>query len=415
MGLTTAACLAELGHQITLVEVDPLRVQRLQRGECPFYEPGLDQLLQRHLGGAIRLSGALTDALEGSSLLFICVGTPPRSSGGPDLTALNQLLSTLRSAQPGREPRPVVVLKSTVPPGTNRRAQQLLGRRYAVVSNPEFLREGTAIADFFHPDRIVVGADDPAAAEAVLGLYDGIEAPRLTTSWEEAELVKYLANAFLALKVSFANEAAALCEAMGAEAQSVLRGVGLDARIGSRFLAPGPGFGGSCLPKDLSALRWKARRLRVRLDLLPAALQANRRQRRRVVAKLGDVAGRRVAVWGLAFKAGTDDVREAASLEVIPALLAAGAQVVAHDPEALESFARTLAPEQQAGLQLVEDQWAALQGADALLILTEWEQYRTDPPAIREAMAGTLVVDARNLLDPAAVRAAGLTYRGIGR
>lgn len=415
VGLTTAACLCELGHNVTLVEIDPTRLEWLRRGDCPFFEPGLPSLLRRHLGQSLMVTDDLSQAAHSARMLFTCVGTPPLPSGAPDLAALWGLLKDLRSLRFTSEP-PIVVMKSTVPPGTNRRAQRLLGKRFAVVSNPEFLREGTAIADFFHPDRIVIGGASQEAAEAVAGLYDSIEAPLVMTGWEEAETVKYATNAFLALKISFANEVAALADAMGADGLAVLRALGLDQRIGQRFLAPGPGFGGSCLPKDLSALGWKARRLGIRLDLLQAALRANTRQRRRVVAKLGDVAGKRVAVWGLAFKAGTDDVREAASLAIIPMLLAMGAEVVAHDPEALTTFARACPPEEHPGLALVKDPWEALSGADALLILTEWPIYQeAAPETIRATMAGDLLVDARNLLDPQQAVAAGLRYRGIGR
>lgn len=415
VGLTTAACLCELGHNVVLVEIDPTRLERLRRGECPFYEPGLPALLSRHLCQGLQVVDSLKRAVQGASLLFTCVGTPPQASGAPDLTALWRLLADLRRVRFKGEP-PTVVMKSTVPPGTNRQAQRFLGKRFHVVSNPEFLREGTAIADFFQPDRIVVGAASEEAGQLVAGLYESIDAPLLMTGWEEAEMVKYATNAFLALKISFANEIAALADALGADGVAMLRGLGLDQRIGERFLAPGPGYGGSCLPKDLAALRWKARRLGVRLDLLPAALRANTRQRMRVVEKLGDLAGKRIAVWGLAFKAGTDDVREAASLAIVPALLERGAQVVAHDPEALATFARACPPENHPGLTLTGDPWKALAGADGLLILTEWPTYSSaTPEAIGGAMAGNLVVDARNLLDPQQARAAGLDYRGIGR
>lgn len=415
VGLTTAACLCELGHDVTLVEIDPARVLRLRQGVCPFYEPGLSELLERHLHRSLTITNSLAEALAGARVLFACVGTPPRPSGAPDLSALWGLLKQVR-----RRVRPddglILVLKSTVPPGTNRRAQRYLGKKATVVSNPEFLREGSAIADFFHPDRIIVGAASREAADVVAGLYRSIDAPLLHTGWEEAEMVKYATNAYLALKVSFANEVAALAEALGADGPAVLRGLGLDHRVGSHFLAPGPGFGGSCLPKDLSALLWKARRLGVRLDLLPSVPRVNRRQRRRVTAKLGDVRGKRIAVWGLAFKAGTDDVREAASLAILPWLLESGASLTAHDPKALATFAASSPYAQDPRLKLVEDPWEALQGADALLILTEWPEYAgAEPEKIRAAMAGNLVVDARNLLDPERVAAAGLRYVGIGR
>jgi len=417
VGLTTAACLCELGHGVVLVEIDGVRAARLQRGECPFYEPGMEVLLQRHLGRALTVTTALEEAVSRAGMLITCVGTPPSASGAPDLRSLWRLLDDLRESRPAGPF--TVVIKSTVPPGTGRRAQGRLGPGFLVVSNPEFLREGTAIHDFFHPDRIVVGSASPDAARQVAALYRGIDAPVVTTGWEEAELIKYASNAFLAVKLSFANEVAALAEALGADGLAVLKGVGLDQRIGGHFLAPGPGYGGSCLPKDLDGLLWAARRRRVRLDLLPAARRANHRQRERVLAKLGPVQGRRIAVWGLAFKAGTDDVRESPALAIVPALLAEGAQVAAHDPQALRTFAAALAGRPGGlppGLELVGEPWDAARGADALLVLTEWPEYRAAPPEeIRAALAGDLVVDARNLFDPAAMAAAGLRYRGVGR
>ncbi|HEY8348034.1 MAG TPA: UDP-glucose/GDP-mannose dehydrogenase family protein [Symbiobacteriaceae bacterium] len=418
VGLTSALCFCEMGHRVRLVEIDPQRLGQLQRGECPIVEPGLPDLLQRHRGTRLQVTDRLAEAVADARVLFVCVGTPSAPSGAPDLSALRRLLRDLKGL-----PHPdgmVLVLKSTVPPGTNRMAFWALGGRIPVVSNPEFLREGTAVHDFFHPDRIVVGSADDKAALLVAGLYRGIDAPLVVTGWEEAELIKYAANGFLAIKVSYANEIAALCDALGADCTDVLRGMGLDHRVGSHFLQPGPGFGGSCLPKDTRALVWQARRLGVRLDLLPAALQANRRQRLRILealaGALGSIEGKQIAVWGLAFKAGTDDLREAASLEMIPWLLRQGAAVRAYDPAAMEGFARFFPAEQWPGLTLCPDPWSALEGADALLILTEWEVFRTaDPAAIRRRMAGRVVLDARNLLDPEAAAAAGLQYRGVGR
>jgi UDPglucose 6-dehydrogenase len=420
VGLTTAACLCELGHSVTLVEIDAARVETLQSGGCPIYEPGLSELLQAHLGSRLHVTADLQEALQGARALFACVGTPPRQTGAPDLGALRRLLGDLRLRLSGADDAPVIVLKSTVPPGTNRWAQRLLGGAPPVVSNPEFLREGTAIHDFFHPDRVVVGGEDPESVSLVAGLYAGFEAPLLTTGWEQAELIKYATNAFLALKVSFANEIAAVCDAVGADVRETLQGVGLDHRIGPRFLSPGPGYGGSCLPKDLRALLWKARRCGVRLDVIPAAEHANSRQRFRLLQKLtrglGDLWGKTIAVWGLAFKAGTDDVRSAASLELIPQVLAMGARVHAHDPQGLITFARACPPERWPGLILSGDQWRALRGADALLVLTEWEEYRTAPlTAIATQMKGSVIVDGRNLFEPGEARAAGLIYFGVGR
>lgn len=418
VGLTSAACFCAMGHQVRLVEINPDRLSQLQAGQCPIYEPGLADLLGRYLGGRLQVTGELAEAVRAADTLFVCVGTPPLHTGRPDLTALRHLLTQV-AALPDLADL-TVVIKSTVPPGTNRLASRMLGQRVPVVSNPEFLRESSAIADFFHPDRMVVGSPDVQAALRVAGLYRGVEAPLLVTGWEEAELVKYVTNGFLAMKVSLANEIAALCDSLGVEAMDVLEGLGLDHRVGPHFLKPGPGYGGSCLPKDLDALIWKARRLRVRLDLLPAVRRANRRQRNRLLERLSaglrELSGRRVAVWGLAFKAGTDDLRGGASLDLIPRLLEAGAKVVAHDPAALDAFALLFPPDSHPGLHLVRDHWEAVAEADALLILTEWDLYRqASPEQIRRTMAGNLVIDGRNLLMVDQALSAGLRYRGIGR
>lgn len=421
VGLTSAACFCEMGHRVRLVEVNPDRLALLRTGNCPIHEPGLPEMLQRHLGDRLHLTDRLDEAMAHARVLFICVGTPPLRSGAPDLRPLRRLLQELRDV-PDLE-KTVVVLKSTVPPGTNRLAYRLLNQQTPVVSNPEFLREGTAIADFFHPDRIVVGSPESEAALLVAGLYAGVDAPLLLTGWEEAELIKYATNAFLSVKLSLVNELAAICDGLGVDVPDVLRGLGLDHRVGSHFLRPGPGYGGSCLPKDTRALIWKARQAHVHLDLLPAAERANARQRRRLLAKLaaevGDgtgLAGKRIAVWGLAFKSHTDDLRGSAALDLVPQLLERGALVQAHDPAAMAEFASLFPPEELPGLTLAPDHWAALRGADALLILTEWPIFQdASPLEIRRQMAGRLVVDSRNILDPNLAASAGLLYRGVGR
>jgi len=416
VGLTSAACFCEMGHRVRLVEVDPYRLALLKTGTCPIFEQGLPEMLRRHLGDRLLLTDRLPEAVTGARALFVCVGTPPRANGSPDLRALEGLAGDLAQLDLGST---VVVLKSTVPPGTNRMLYEALGQRVQVVSNPEFLREGTAVYDFFHPDRVVVGSPDADAALAVAGLYAGVDAPLLVTGWEEAELIKYATNAFLAMKISFANEMAALCDALGAEAPDVLKGLGLDHRVGSQFLRPGPGYGGSCLPKDIKGLAWRARQAGVKLDLLAAAERANRRVRvrlrERLERELGGLGGTTVAVWGLAFKAGTDDLRGAASLDLVPRLLEAGARVQVYDPAAAEGFARLFPPDRYPGLMVAGDQWEALHGADGLLILTEWEQFKASPLEIRRHLSGRAVVDARNLLDPDQAASVGLAYRGIGR
>jgi UDPglucose 6-dehydrogenase len=418
VGLTSAACFCDMGHQVRLVEIDPTRLASLQAGVCPIYEPGLTDRFRGHLGNRLTVTDRLDEAMVGAKALFICVGTPPRAGGGPDLGALMRLLSQIR--QLPTLGQTIIVLKSTVPPGTNRMVYENLGGRAPVVSNPEFLREGTAIHDFFNPDRVVVGGPDAGACLYVAGLNVGVNAPLVVTGWEEAELIKYATNAFLAVKISFANEMASLCEALRTDALQVLEGLGLDDRVGPQFLRPGPGYGGSCLPKDVKALTWKARRAGVHLDLIPAAERANSRQRHRLLAKLinelGGVHEKTIAVWGLAFKAGTDDLRGAASLEIVPKLLGLGARVQACDPAATAGFSREFPPTLLAGLTLTEDPWTALIGADALLILTEWDQFKQAKPVdIQRSMTGQLVVDARNLFDPEQAASAGLKYRGVGR
>lgn len=420
VGLTTAACLAELGCTVTGCDADPLRVTSLAAGRVPFPEPGLPGLVERHLGRSLRFTPHLAEAAAAADILFICVGTPPRRDGAPDLTALEGLVLDLVATLRGRK---LLVTKSTVPVGTNRRIAGLLGQvpglEAGVVANPEFLREGSAVQDFLHPSRVVLGGP-PEACRRVAALYRPLAAPVLQTAWEAAELVKYAANAHLALRVSFINELAALCEHLGVDVLEVARGIGLDPRIGPHFLQPGPGYGGSCLPKDLAALRWLGQRSGVDLPLLGAVAAVNRRQRRRLLTRLraalgGELQDRQVAVWGLAFKAGTADLRGAPALDLLPALGRAGARVRAHDPAAMGEARSWLRRQRCPGLALVRDQWAALDGADALLILTEWPDYQVDPAEIRRHLAGDAVVDARNLLDPAAARRAGLRYWGIGR
>lgn len=418
VGLTSAACFCEMGHRVALVEINLERLEQLQRGECPIYEPGLREMLARHLGRGLSVTASLEEALHGAETLFVCVGTPPGPSGAPDLTALQALIGSIR--QVGFPWGGTVVLKSTVPPGTCRMVSDLLGGAMPVVSNPEFLREGTAIHDFFHPDRIVVGGPDEKVNLAVAGLYRGIEAPLLVTGWEESELVKYATNAFLAIKISFANEIAALCDAIGADGGEVLQGLGLDQRVGLAFLKPGPGYGGSCLPKDVKALAWRARKAEVQLELLAAAERANARQRDRLLEKLtaglGELSGKTVAVWGLAFKAGTDDLRGAASVDLVPRLLQEGAQVRVYDPAVMEGFAREFTPAEWPGIFLASDQSEALAGADGLLILTEWDQFKAVPcEEIARRLRGRVVVDGRNLLNAEEAVRAGLHYQGIGR
>lgn len=417
VGLVTGACLGYLGCTVAVCDRDVARIADLRRGICPIYEPGLPERLAQ-AEDCITYHSDLGEAVDDAQVLVVCVGTPPGPDGEPDLTGLQNLAADLVQVVPSGNAAPVLALKSTVPVGTARRLSQRLGDRFAVVSNPEFLREGTAIADFFHPDRLVVGGPDPMARATVAALYAGIAAPLVEAEWEGAELIKYATNAYLAVKIAFVSEMAALCDGLEVNVLTVLQGLGLDARIGPHYLQPGPGYGGSCLPKDLAALTWMAAQGGVELDLLPAARVANSRTRHRLLARLAEgmdgLAGRTVAVWGGAFKAGTDDVRGSAALDLIPDLLAAGASVQAYDPVAGTALARSLPTHDR--FTLCDSAAGALAHAHGLLILTEWPEFAAaDPRAVREAMAGRTVVDARNLWSPAAAAAAGLDYRSLGR
>jgi len=412
VGLVTGACFADLGHEVILRDVVPERIERLRAGEVPIYEPGLEEVLERNRD---RLSFTLDveEAVGGAEFLYVAVGTPPTASGDADLTAVWTVVDELPERVPGR---PVVVMKSTVPVGTGARVRARLDARglggVGYVSNPEFLAEGSAIADFMHPDRVVVGAFEPEDAERVVGLHAGIETEFVRTDVPSAELVKLAANAFLVTRISFINEIANVCELVGADVVDVARGVGLDRRLGAHYLRPGVGWGGSCFPKDSLALKQLAANSGYHFQLLNAVIEVNELQKRRVVQKLqqrlGSLRGRTVALLGLAFKPNTDDMREAPSRVIAYRLLAEGAAVRAWDPVAR--------PADLDGVELAESVLAAVREADAAVIVTEWPELRgLLNPEVREAMARPLIVDGRNLLDPAAAAAAGFEYEGIGR
>ena len=361
----------------------------------------------------LHFSTELGDALERARLLFVCVGTPPTYSGDADLSAVHDVVASMPASDAH-----ALVMKSTVPPGTGtavKRALAQQGKPLAYVSCPEFLREGSALKDFRHPDRVVVGDEGDWAGDAVVALYEPLGAPLVRTDVVSAEMVKLATNAFLSTKISFINEIANVCEETGADVLEVARGMGLDSRVGPAFLRPGIGFGGSCFPKDISALKQLAGNSGYHFQLLNAVIEVNELQKRRVVSKLvkhlGELVGKRVALLGLAFKPDTDDMREASSLVLAARLLAEGAQVSAYDPVA-EVHARELMP----GVDFPGSALAALEGADACVLVTEWGQFaELDWQAAAQAMRGDLVVDGRNALDPAAVRAGGLIYEGIGR
>ncbi len=412
VGMASAIGLAELGCTIVGYDVLPERVAGLAKGIAPYREAHLDGLLQKHLRRRrMRFTADHADAVRGAGLILISVGTPALDDGSADLRGLWQCVQAL--AESDLSACEAIVIRSTVPPGTSDEIAAVLGHRAPVAYAPEFLREGSAVADFLAPDRTVVGADDIDASIAYARLFEPLGAPVMLTTRRNAELIKAASNAFLAIKITFANEVANLCDALGADSDEVLRGVGYDKRIGSAFLMPGIGFGGPCFEKDLRSLRRIADGRNVPFHLAHATLNANDHQPKRIVElviqELGQVRGSKIAVWGLAFKAGTDDVRDSLAVRIVRDLVARGASIVAFDP-AVRAMAL---PE---GATLATSAVAALHDADALLVLTEWPEFtRISPSTIARSLSGLTVVDGRNVLDPQRIAAAGLRYRGVGR
>jgi len=413
VGLVTAAGFAELGSEVYCVDIDPDKIARLKRGEVPIYEPGLEELLQRN-SQRLHFSTDLAEALEHARLLFVAVGTPPTYSGDADLSAVHAVVDAIPASD-----RHALVMKSTVPCGTGAAIRRGFGERgkdgLRYVSCPEFLKEGSAVADFLGPDRVVVGDEGDWAGDAVVELYAPLQAPLVRTDIASAEMVKLASNAFLATKISFINEIANVCEETGADVVEVARGMGLDDRIGPKFLQAGIGFGGSCFPKDVDALKQLAGNSGYHFQLLTAVIEVNELQKRRVIGKLhkhlGGLVGMRVALLGLAFKPNTDDMREASSLVLSARLNADGATVTACDPVA-EEQARKLV----SGIAFADSPLEAVRDADAVVLVTEWPEFiDLDWNAVAQAMRGTLLIDGRNALDVQAVRDAGLIYEGIGR
>ena len=411
VGLVTGACFADLGHEVVVRDVVPAKIEALVEGRVPFHEQDVPALLERN---AERLSYTLdVDDVAGCEFLFICVDTPPTYSGDADLSRVWTVVDEL----PELSGHPIVVMKSTVPVGTGEKVRAGLDERglehVGYVSNPEFLAEGRAVADFMHPDRIVVGAFEPEDADAVAALYADIDAPVVRSDVNSAEMIKLAANAFLMTRISFINEIANVCEATGADVVKVAEGVGLDRRLGPHFLKAGIGYGGSCFPKDSLALKQLASNSGYHFQLLNSVIEVNELQKRRVIGKLkrhlGSLDGRTVALLGLAFKANTDDMREAPSIVLASRLLAEGADVRAWDPVA----DGTRLPK---GVDVVDTVAEAVRGADAAVIVTEWDELKgLASAAVRDSMANPLIVDGRNLLDPDDTRRAGFAYEGIGR
>jgi UDPglucose 6-dehydrogenase len=439
VGLVAGACFADLGHEVLLVDNDEKKLAALNRGEVPIHEKFLPELLHRHRGSRLKFSEDLEGAVRASSVIFIAVGTPPTEDGEADLSYVESVARSISGAINGYK---VVVEKSTVPVYTSDWVRKIILRNGAeteefdVASNPEFLREGTAVTDFLYPDRIVIGADTARCAAVLREIYGPlvdsayylrpdaiprpdraqIPPPLIVTSAKSAELIKHASNAFLAMKISFINAVASICESVGANVEQVCRGIGTDSRIGPRFLNPGVGYGGSCFPKDLMAFRAVARECGYDFRLLDEVMRINEEQRHRFIRKvrsaLWTLRGKKIAVLGLAFKGGTDDIRESPAILLINSLLQEGCQIAAYDPAARERGREAL----NAGVRFAEDSYDAARDADALLILTEWEEFGAlDLKKLKTALKYPIIIDGRNLYDPELMSENGFTYYSVGR
>jgi UDPglucose 6-dehydrogenase len=417
VGLVTAACFAEAGHELVCLDIDEAKLERLRAGQAPIHEPGVEALLAANRE-RLSFTSSASELFASTGIAFVCVDTPPSASGDADLSRVEAVLDAI----PAGTSDSVLVMKSTVPPGTGARVRRTLDERglrgVAYASNPEFLREGSAIADFVNPDRVVVGVESPEVGERVAGLYRPFGGSELITDVTSAEMIKHASNAFLATKISFINEIANVCEEVGANVDLVARGMGLDARIGASFLRPGLGFGGSCFPKDVAALKQLAGNSGYHFQLLSAVIEVNELQKRRAVAKLkrhlGSLRDRRIALWGLAFKPDTDDMREASSVVLAARLIAEGADVAGFDPVVSHQQAAAVLPR---GMELADNALDAARGADAVVIVTEWPEFEAPfaDGSLLSVMRTPLVIDGRNQLEPLEIRAAGFTYEGVGR
>jgi len=426
VGLVTGACFAEFGVNVICADKDESKIEMLERGEIPIYEPGLEALVKRNVSqGRLGFTTDTPEAVRASLVVFIAVGTPPRADGGTDLTYVDAVAREIGRALNGYK---VIVTKSTVPVGTSVRVRELVQKeldaagsdvKFSVASNPEFLREGAAINDFLRPDRVVIGTDDEMAAAIIRDLYRPLslnETPFVTTNIPTAELTKYAANAFLATKISFINEVANLCERIGGDVKAVARGIGLDGRIGKKFLHAGPGFGGSCFPKDTRSAAYFARELGEEFSIVEAVIRVNERQRERMVEKIrkavgGDLSGKSIAVLGLSFKPETDDMRDAPAVDIIQGLQKGGATVRAFDPVAMPAAGKMLRD-----VRFCSDAYEACEGADAVVIVTEWNQFRMlELERVRALVARPVLVDLRNVYEPGPLTKAGFEYHSVGR
>ena len=420
VGLVTGTCFADLGNHVTLVDIDERKVTMLQNGEMPIYEPGLAEMVQRNtVAGRMQFTTCYSEGLSGAEFVFICVGTPSGVDGEADLQYVRSAAQTIAETMD----HPLIVInKSTVPVGTGDWTREIIERNqpqpidFAVVSCPEFLREGSALADFMQPDRTVLGSSDPAAAETVAELYAPLDAPIVITDIRTAEMIKYASNAFLATRISFINEISIICERLGADVEEVARGMGFDKRIGPHFLQAGVGFGGSCFPKDVKALANMAQTHGMHPQLLNAVMEINAFQRRQITLKAremlgGSLNGKTVAILGLAFKQNTDDTRESPALTVARSLLNQGATVKAYDPVAMDNACGEVA-----ALIPCDNSYSAAKDAEALLVLTPWNEFKQlDMRRIRQSMKRPILIDGRNMYNPDELRSLGFEYRGVGR
>jgi UDPglucose 6-dehydrogenase len=422
VGLVTGAGLADFGNDVVCVDIDAKKIEALKQGKIPIYEPGLDKIVNRNVSeGRLQFSTDLPDAIRSSRAIFIAVGTPPKPDGSADLRYVEEVARTIAKYMNGPK---LVITKSTVPIGTGRMIEKILAEsggefRSSVASNPEFLREGSAIEDFMKPDRVVIGASDAESIALMKEIYaplHSLEIPFVVTNVESAELIKYAANGFLATKISFINEIAVLCELLGGDVQDVARGIGLDSRIGSKFLQAGPGFGGSCFPKDTSAVADIARRYGYEFEIIEAVLRVNDNIKQRMVRKVitalcGSVQGKTIAILGLAFKPETDDMRDSPTIPLITGLQKEGANIRAYDPQAMNNAARFFAD-----VTFCRDAYETAEGADALVIATEWNEFRAlKLERIRTRLKQPVIIDLRNVYDPERMRSEGFTYVSVGR
>jgi UDPglucose 6-dehydrogenase len=422
VGLVTGACFAEFGDDVICVDVDITKVENLKKGIIPIYEPGLDKIVQRNSAAdRLHFTTSINEAVQKAQVIFLAVGTPPLADGSPDMSFYRQAAKDVAEAITSYT---VLVTKSTVPVGTGKWLKEFVAENlkvdtdFGVASNPEFLREGAAIEDFMRPDRVVIGSNDEAAIEIMKELYRPlylIETPVVITSLEAAELIKYAANAFLATKITFINEIANLCDAIGCDVHDVARGMGMDNRIGRKFLHPGPGYGGSCFPKDTRALTTVADHFGVETRIVDAVIDANERQRSAMIPKIerlvGDLSGKQIGVLGLSFKPETDDMRESPAIDIINELTLRGAKVRAFDPVAMDE-ARHCLPD----IEYAVDEYDAVKGADILVIVTEWNQFRAlDMAKVKSLLNAPRIADLRNIYEPDDMRAMGFEYIGVGR